>query len=136
MEISHSFTDDYKLEIIIKYDILETIIKIANPGKHGSSMWEYIRDSMKPRKDYKCDSIPGYNIKVVFNQQTDENNNYMIVSVDNGMLIFYSQHGKNNNITSTNIKLPIEKCYLLLDNIIEKLKEQELKQNIIKLNTQ
>ena len=127
MEISNTFTDDYKLEIIIKYDILETVIKIANPGKHGSSMWEYIRDSMKPRKDYKGDSIPGYNIKAVFNQQSHENNNYMIVSVDNGMLIFHSQHGKQNNITSTSIKLPIEKCYILLDNIIEKLKEQELK---------
>jgi len=130
MEISHIFTDDYKLEIIIKYDILETVIKIANPGKHGSSMWEYIRDSMKPRKDYKGDPISGYNIKAVFNQQSHENNNYMIISVDNGMLIFHSQDGKYDNITSTSIKLPIEKCYILLDNIISKLKELELKQKL------
>ena len=122
LEIKTSFNMFGGVTITIKTPFLENIVKIANPNKHGIDMWKYIRSSYNGSNRYEDAKIknPNYNITAVY---TQDSKTFVMVKSIEGMLEFHITYDYLDYMSGSIIKLPIEKCFDMLDSIIIHLEE-------------
>lgn len=108
--------------ITIKTSYLENIVKIANPNKHGIDIWKYIRASYNGSNRYEDAKIknPNYNITVVY---TQDSKTFVMVKSIEGILEFHITYDNLDYMSGSIIKLPIEKCFDMLDSIITYLEK-------------
>jgi hypothetical protein len=122
LDIKTSFNMFGNVTINIKTPFLENIIKIANPNKHGVDMWKYIRNSYNGSNRYDDTKIKShnYNITAVY---TQDNKTSVTVKSIEGILEFHITYEYVDKSSSSIIKLPIEKCFDMLDSIITYLED-------------
>jgi hypothetical protein len=85
-------------------------------------MWKYIKASYNCANRYDDVKIKRktYNITAVY---TQDNKTFVMVKSIEGILEFHITHDNLDYMSGSVIKLPIEKCFDMLDSIITYLEE-------------
>lgn len=122
LDIKTSFNAFGSVIITIKTPYLENIIRIANPNKHSIDMWKYIKASYKSANHYDDAKIKSKisNITAVYKQ---DSKTFVMVKLIEGILEFHITYDNLDYMSGSVIKLPIEKCFNMLDSIITYLEE-------------